>query len=430
MLEIVHVLSGSTGARLGLQAGDFVISVNGQEVEDVIDFQFFSAEEDIVLRVRHADGSTRKLKVHKDPDDGLGLEFAPLKIKRCRNNCIFCFVDQMPPGSRKSLYIKDDDYRASFLYGNFITLGALSEADWERIFKQRLSPLYVSVHTTDPALRSLLLNNKKAPPIIDSLKRLAAGGIRIHAQIVLCPGVNDGTHLEKTIADLSRLYPAVLSVAVVPVGVTAFRKGLSKLVTFSRKQSQQVIRDVESFGRTFKRRFGTRLVFPSDEFYIKAGYPVPSPSFYEEFPQLENGVGMVSTFLRNVARTRLPSRVEKMTATLITGSSFSTVLKNVVGRLRSIEGLFIKQVTVKNSFFGSSVTVAGLLSGGDILRALKGKRVGNMLIIPSNMLKENEAVFIDGMTLEQLQKQLKVKVFAVERFSDLVRLLRKKGAKA
>ena len=228
-------------------------------------------------------------------DDSLGLVFASLRITRCRNKCIFCFVDQMPPGCRKTLYVKDDDYRASFLYGNFITLGALSESDWERIFRLRLSPLYISVHTTDPALRAVMLRNKRSVDIMEGLRRLAAGGIKIHAQIVLCPGINDGDHLKRTITDLAGLFPAVSSVAAVPVGLTTHRKGLFPLRTFTRGEARSVLELIGRFEEGFKRRFGTRFVFASDEFYIKADAQIPPPSFYEDFPQIENGVGMVST---------------------------------------------------------------------------------------------------------------------------------------
>lgn len=427
MLEIVSVLPGSTGERLGLKPGDSVISVNGQEVTDLIDFHFLSSDERLILLVQSKDGSARKIRVRKEPDDNLGLEFSPLQIKRCRNKCIFCFVDQMPPGCRRTLYIRDDDFRASFLYGNFITLSSLSESDWNRIFRQRLSPLYISVHATDPVLRSRLMGNKKAPPIMDSLRRLAAGGIKMHTQVVVCPGLNDGQQLIRTINDLASLHPEVLSIAVVPVGITAFRNGLFPLKVFSRAEASKLIRTVDGMGRAFKARFGTRLVFPSDEFFIKAGLPVPRAAFYEDFPQIENGVGMVAAFLKNIARVKLPSKITPMTATLVTGVSFSGILKGILERFQTIKGLVLKPVVVKNFFFGPAVTVAGLLTGGDIVRALKGKRLGDLVIIPSNMLKEDETVFLDGMTLQDLEHQLKAKVVPVEDFCELVRLLKKGG---
>ncbi len=429
MLEIVHVLPGSTGARLGLHAGDFVLSVNGQEAGDVIDFQFLSSDERLTLVIRKADGAIKKIRVRKDLDDALGLEFPPLKIKRCRNRCIFCFVDQMPPGCRKTLYIRDDDFRASFLYGNFITLGSLSESDWQRIFRQRLSPLYISVHATDPALRSRLLRNKKIPPVMESLRRLAGGGIRMHLQIVVCPGLNDGKQLIRTIGDLAELYPAVSSIAVVPVGITAFRSGLFPIKVFSRNAARALVQTVEQMGRAFKRMYHTRLVFPSDEFYIKADMPVPSTRFYEDFPQIENGVGMAATFLHEVSRTKLPSKITPVSATIVSGVSFGGILKSVVERLRSIAGLVLKPVIAKNTFLGPSVTVTGLLSGRDIIHALKGKRLGDLVIIPSNMLKEDEAVFLDGMSIEDVSRQLKTPLIPVQRFSDLIGLLKKWGAK-
>ena len=427
MLEIVNVLPGSGAERLGLKPGDAVISVNGHDICDVIDFRFYAAEEQISITVRRGAGGIKKYSISKDPDDTLGLEFCSLSIKRCRNKCIFCFVDQMPAGCRNTLYIKDDDFRASFLYGNFITLGALSESDWERIFRQRLSPLYISVHTTDPVLRASLLRNKKAPPILDSLKRLAAGGIRMHTQIVLCPDVNDGEHLMKTLSDLADLFPSVLSVAVVPVGLTAFRKGLQPLRTFTRRESREVIRGIEILQKKFKKRFGTSFAFASDEFYIKANMSVPSASFYEDFPQIENGVGMVATFLREVSRTRLPAKVKPIRATVVTGVSFGGILHKALERLAGIEGASVRQITVENHFFGYSVTVTGLLAGSDILRALNGKRLGDVVLIPSNALKEDEDVFLDNMTLEQLGRKLKVKTMRVEGFKDVVKALRTQG---
>ncbi|HEY6010040.1 MAG TPA: DUF512 domain-containing protein, partial [Nitrospirota bacterium] len=322
MLAINSILPGSTADGLGLKPGDIIDSINRQDVRDVIDYQYLIADERVRIALHTKTGTRRTITLDKDPDDTLGLEFIPFSITRCRNRCIFCFVDQMPPGCRRSLYVKDDDYRASFLYGNYITLGALSEQDWARIFSQRLTPLYISVHATDPALRAFMLRNKKAPDIMASLRRLASGGIRMHTQIVLCPGINDGAHLEKTINDLAGLVPAVSSIAVVPVGFTAFRKGLFPLRTFTRREARAVIDEVTRMGTRFRKRFGTRLVFASDELYIKAGLPVPPLSFYEDLPQIENGVGMVADFLREVKRTRLPRRVTPIKATVVTGASF------------------------------------------------------------------------------------------------------------
>ena len=424
MLEIVNVLPESTAARLGLKPGDAVVSINGEEIHDVIDFRFFAADEQLSLAVQKKNGSIIKLRVSKGPDDNLGLEFTPLRIKRCKNKCIFCFVDQMPPGCRKTLYVKDDDVSASFLHGNFITLGALSESDWERIFRLRLSPLYISVHTTDPGLRASMLRNCKAPDILESLNRLAAGGIKMHTQVVLCPGVNDDERLKQTIADLAGLFPAVCSIAVGPVGLTKVGTGLFPIRPFTRREESAVLDCIEPLARMSKRRFGTRLVFASDEFYIKANEQIPPASLYEDFPQIENGVGLVAAFMREVSRTRLPATVPPVRATVITGVSFSKILSNVLKRLRRIKGAAVQQITVKNRFFGPSVTVTGLLTGGDILYALRGKRLGDLVLIPSSALKEDEDVFLDDMSIEELERHLKTKVFRVDGFGDLVSVLR------
>jgi putative radical SAM enzyme (TIGR03279 family) len=415
---------GSTAERLGLRPGDQILTVNNDAVDDVIDFQFAAAEERLTLVVRKRGGLSKRLALNKTIDDNLGIEFSPLAVKRCRNRCVFCFVDQMPSGCRKTLYVKDDDFRASFLYGNFITLGALSEADWARILRQRLSPLYISVHATEPALRSALLRNKKAPPILESLKRLADGGIRMHTQIVLCPGLNDGAHLMQTLEDLAGLVPAVLSIAVVPVGLTAFRQGLVPLRTFKKKEARSVLDTVRFYERRFQRQLGTRLVFPSDEFFIRAGEPVPAASFYEDFPQIENGVGMVASLYREASMTRLPVRVDPVLATIVTGESFARVSTPVIQRLGRIGGVNVRQIVVRNRFFGPTVTVTGLLTGSDILSQLKGKRLGDVVVIPSNVLKEDEPVFLDGMTLEELERRLNVSVVSFDGFRDLVRVLR------
>ncbi len=412
---------------MGLREGDSVRFINRTPVRDVIDYQFLAAEEHITITLQTREGQSRTISLDKEPDDTLGLEFAPLTITQCRNNCIFCFVRQMPKGCRKSLYVKDDDFRASFLYGNYMTLGALTERDWQRIFDQRLSPLYISVHATDPSLRSFMIGNKKAPDIMAGLRRLAAGGARMHTQIVLCPGLNDGLHLQKTLADLSGLFPAVISVAVVPVGLTSYRKGLYPLRTFSPREARAVIDEVTKFGTRFKKQHGTRLVFPSDEFYIKAGQPVPPPSYYEDFAQIENGVGMVADFLRTAARTSLPGKVKTLRATLVTGVSFSKVLKGAIARTKSIEGLTLHQVTVRNNFFGPSVTVAGLLTGSDIAAALSGKRLGDLVVVPAEALRAEDSLFLDGMSLDQLRRRIGTRIVAAPSFRDLIASLKSEG---
>lgn len=424
MLEIARVLPGSAAARLGLASGDALISVNGEEINDCIDYAFTIADEHPSLVVKKKGGSLVETAVPKEPDDDLGLEFAPLRVRRCRNRCVFCFVDQMPKGCRRSLYVKDDDFRASFLFGNYITLGALTEDDWDRIFSQRLSPLYVSVHATDPSLRSFILGNRKAPDIMAGLKRLAAGGIRMHTQIVTCPGINDGPHLARTVEDLAGLFPAVASIAVVPVGLTAHRKGLFPLKAFTSRGAKALLESVEGLGAKYKKKFGARLVFASDEFYIKAGEPTPPASFYEDFPQIENGVGMVAEFLGDARRTKLPARIASRTVTIVTGVSFGAILKGVLQRLNRVKGVSIRLVTVKNRFFGPSVTVAGLLTGQDILKALRGRNPGALVVVPAHAVKEDEDVFLDNMTLAHLERALGAPVRTAGTLRELVAALR------
>ena len=424
MLRILNVVPDSIAAKKCLNPGDRIVSINGHEINDVIDSQFHSADERLSLVVQGPGSNKRKLIIRKEPDEPLGIECNSLLIKRCRNKCIFCFVDQMPAGCRKSLYIKDDDYRASFLYGSYTTLGNLTEDDWHRIDSQRLSPLYISVHATEHALRSSMLRNPHSPDILSQLNRLASIGIRMHTQIVLSPGINDGVHLEKTVSDLIALFPMVSSVAVVPVGLTSHREGLFFLKPYSRNQAYKVVQTTEAIGGQCRRRFGTRIVYASDEFYIKAGVPFHRSSFYEDFPQIENGVGMVSDFLQDVSRIRIPARIRKREITVVSGISFSPILKPVLQRLKDVDGLSLHFVTVPNIFFGPTVTVAGLLTGSDVLRALKNKRLGELLLLPRTMFKEDEEVFLDGTTPKDVEHKLGVPVRAVERFSDVISALR------
>jgi putative radical SAM enzyme (TIGR03279 family) len=423
LLDIAAVLPGSTAERAGIRAGDRLVSLNGHVLRDSIDYQFYSAEERLSVVIQRPGGARRTLKIVKRPDDTLGLSFPPFPVRRCRNNCIFCFVDQMPRGCRKSLYVKDDDYRASFLFGNYITLSNLREEDWDRIFEQRLSPLYLSVHATEPDVRAFLIRNKKAPDILSLIRRLAEGGIRMHAQIVLCPGINDGAHLERTVADLASFYPSVQSIAAVPVGMTAFREGLFPVRSYRPAEARTVVLTLEAMGKRYRSRLGTRLVFASDEFYIKANMPLPPARFYEDFPQLENGVGMVAEFLRDARRIRMPRRVPPRLVTVVTGVSFSPLVKRILERVKGIGGVSLRVITAKNRFFGETVTVAGLLTGSDVLAAVTGRRLGSLLIIPATMLRDDERTFLDDMTIGEVQAAAGVPVRAVSRVGDLVRLL-------
>jgi putative radical SAM enzyme (TIGR03279 family) len=423
LIEIEAVLPGSVAARRGIGPGDRLVSINGHDVRDSIDCQYLAAEERLSLIIEKRNGTRNRIRIVKGPDDTLGLVFPPLAIRRCRNKCIFCFVDQMPPACRKSLYIKDDDYRASFLFGNYITLGNLREDDWDRIFTQRLSPLYISVHATEHDLRRRILNNRQAPDIMAGLRRLAGGGIRMHTQIVLCPGINDGHHLERTVDDLASLFPAVQSIAAVPVGLTAHRGGLVHLRTYRRNEAREIIALLNARGVRFRRRLGTRLVFASDEFFIKAALPFPPLSYYEDFPQIENGVGMVADFLRDAGRTRLPARMSPVRATVITGVSFAPVLAAALRRLSALRGVSLRVLPVKSDFFGPTVTVSGLLAGQDILRAIRGKRLGDVLMLPANALKEDTGLFIDDLTLSDVEKAAGVPVRPVLRFSDALDVL-------
>jgi putative radical SAM enzyme (TIGR03279 family) len=424
LIAIAKVQKGSIAADAGIESGDRILTVNGCEVRDSIDFQFLAAEERISVIVKRKDGSERALRIKRGHDQPLGLTFRPFPVKRCRNNCIFCFVDQMPKGCRSSLMVKDDDFRASFLFGNYITLGNLCDEDWERIFTQRLSPLYISVHATEPRLRTLLLNNRSAPDIMEQMRRLAAGGIRMHAQIVLCPGINDGMHLMRTVEDLASLYPMVQSIAAVPVGLTRHRRGLYPLRIYRRREARQIVDVLTERGSRYRRTHGNRLVYPSDELYIRAGVPVPPANFYGEFPQIENGVGMVAEFLHQSQRIRMPSGLTARTLTAVTGVSFAPILHAAIKRFATAAVPSIRVVAVRNDFFGPTVTVAGLLTGRDILRTLRGKRIGSMLLIPASALKDDERIFLDGMHLQELATMLDVQVLPVKNLGAVGRLLK------
>ncbi|MCL6635142.1 MAG: DUF512 domain-containing protein [Peptococcaceae bacterium] len=427
-LAVFQVEPGSIAEELGLEPGDRIVSVNGEPVRDIIDYRFLETEESLTVEVKKAGGEEWVLDIEKDFDQGLGLDFGPEgfgRTIRCRNKCVFCFVDQMPPGLRKTLYIKDDDYRLSFWSGNFITLTNLGDGELHRIAAQRLSPLYISVHTTNGALREKMLGNSRAGLIMEQLRYLAGAGIEMHTQAVLCPGLNDGEELARTADDLAGLWPAVRSLAVVPVGLTRFRQGLYPLRAFGPDEARRLLRWAGARQEEFLRGLGYPFLFASDEFYLLCGEPVPPAERYADFPQTENGVGLVRLFLDEWEEVRggLPRQVAPMKATLATGVLAEALLRPVAARLNGIKGLAVTLKVIENRFFGSQVTVAGLITGGDLLAQIRPGEAGDLLVLPSVTLKEEEAVFLDGLTVQDLSRRLETKVAVADGPRQLLEVL-------
>ena len=415
-IRVTEVEPESIAQEIGIERGDRLLRLNGNALRDIIDFQFYSAEESLFIELEKENGEIWEIEVEKEYDRGLGLEFEPMKIRQCPNDCEFCFVDQMPDGYRKSLYIRDEDYRFSFLFGNYITLTNLSRKDKERIFEQKLSPLYISVHTTDPELRKVLLKNDHAPPILSQISELTGKGIRLHTQIVLTPGVNDGAFLEKSIRELGAFYPGVLSLAIVPVGLTRYRDDLPSLNTVTPEYARNILGRIASWREALRARTGYPFLFAADEMFILGGVPLPSIDYYEDFPQLENGVGMVSAFLSEIARLKrsFPRKSRrKMTITLVTGTSFYPYLKSVIDEIE-IEGVHFQLYPILNDFLGHSVTMTGLISGGDIIGQLKGKDLGDVLLIPSVALNDLNGLFLDDMPYERIEEELGVETAIVD----------------
>lgn len=418
---ISGIVPGSIAEELEIVPGDKLLKINDQIVEDQIAYKYLQANEYVELEIEKANGEIWILEIEKDIDEDLGLIFDDATfdgIKQCRNKCIFCFVDQMPRNLRNSLYVKDDDYRYSFLFGNFITLTNLSEAELQRIVDWKLSPLYVSVHTTNPQLRCQMLGNRHAGKIMEQLAYLVKNQIQIHAQIVLVPGVNDGRELEKTIEDLASLSPGIMSVAVVPVGLTSYRKGLTPLNTFKKSEAQKVLELINGYQKKFLQILGTRFVFAADEFFILGERKVPEASYYEGYPQLENGVGLVRMFMDDFAalKKNLPQQVNLFRkVAVVTGKSASKILSGLIDDLKKrYPGLQAELISLSNSFFGPTVTVAGLLTGHDLIKGLSSLGLAKdvSIIIPDVMLKDGN-LFLDDLTLSQVEMNTGYKICPV-----------------
>lgn len=413
---IIDVVKGSIAEECEIQKGDFLVSINGEEIYDVLDYDFLIKDENIVLLIEKKNGELEEIEVEKDFDEELGLVFEEElmdKPRLCRNKCMFCFMDQIPDTMRSTLHYKDDDYRLSFMAGNYVTLTNVDDEDLNRIIRYRMTPINISVHTTNGELRKKMLTNRFADRILEQLEKLANAGISFNAQIVLCPGINDGEELERTLTDLSKFHEHIGSVAIVPVGLTKFREGLYPLRTFTSDECKKVIEQVSKYQDNFLKKYGSRLVFLSDEFYIQAGVSLPEYEEYEDFSQIENGVGMVACFMHDFENTlsNCNKKAFKKTFTLITGKLvYPMILKASRALEEKIDGLKINVVAIQNNFFGEKITITGLITGQDIINQLKGKDLGDELIVTEVMLKSDADIFLDDVTLEDLEKALNVKV--------------------
>lgn len=418
---VERVLKGSIGEEMGIEPKDILLSINGKKVKDIIDYKYLISDDYVEVEIEKENGEIWVLEIEKDYDEDLGIEFTnPLidKARSCRNKCIFCFIDQLPPNMRETLYFKDDDSRLSFLQGNFITLTNMSDEEIDRIIKYRLSPINVSVHTTNPELRIKMLNNKNAGKILSILRRFKEADIRVNCQIVLVPQVNDGKELERTLIDLSSLYPSVKSVAVVPVGLTRYRDNLHKIMPYNKERAMELLNLIRNEQNEFKNKIGTRFVFASDEFYALTDEPLPNYEEYEGFPQLENGVGLLKTFEHSIDEElskidgKILSNKKYIIATGTLAEGFMNRIKNKV--MERFIDLELNIVAIENNFFGRSITVSGLITGQDIVSQLKGCKDMDGIIIPKSMLRAESNVFLDDLTVEDIENRLKVKIIPVE----------------
>ena len=415
-VKISSVDKGSLCDKKKIAAGDCVITVNGNPVKDVLDYRFYLNDTKITLEIRKENGKIKKYRFRKSESEDIGLNFETYLMDKqhaCKNKCIFCFIDQLPKGLRDSLYFKDDDDRLSFLFGNYVTLTNLDDEEVERLIKMRISPINISVHTMNPQLRVEMMKNSRSGECLAYIKKFADAGIDINAQLVLCPGINDGKELEFSLKSLFEYYPAMKSIACVPVGITAHRQNLPHLESYNRESARRVIETVDRFNREFEKIHGEKIAYASDEFYLIAEEEMPGEDYYDDYPQLENGVGMwtlmkeeFSHALENCEITELSRKV-----TLVTGTAAFPLIEELAGKaMEKITGLDIQVVPVINHLFGETVTVSGLITGGDIITAVEGKELGEELVIPPNCLRKEGDMFLDNMTVDELSEKLGVKV--------------------
>lgn len=427
---ITKVLPDSIAAEIGFEAGDAIVTINGNRPRDLIDYQFLCADEVLALEVLDTTGNTHQIEIEKDYDEDLGLEFDTAlfdNLIQCNNRCPFCFIDQQPPGKRQSLYLKDDDYRLSFLYGSYLTLTNLTPSEWQRIERLRLSPLYVSVHATEAEVRIRLLKNPRAGQILQQIKWFQERRLQIHAQVVVCPGINDGIHLERTLLDLAKFHtgelPTVASVAVVPVGLTRFRPTADELIPVSREKATEVISQVEALHIKFQQQLRSTFAWLADEWFLIAGQELPLESHYEDYPQIDNGVGSIRSFLKqfSLAAQKLPKQISPPRQfTWVVGNAVEKAFQPILQKLNCVEGLKVNMAALCSHYWGQSITVTGLLTGRDLLQELQGKYLGDALLLPAIMLKNGDTCFLDDMTLAELAGKINTPVLPVRGVEELI----------
>ncbi len=431
--EIESIENNSIAQEVGFESGDSIISINGKKPRDLIDFQILISEEYLDIKVLDKNKKIHNISIEKDEDTNLGINFRDAlfdSIKQCNNKCPFCFIDQQPGGKRKSLYIKDDDYRLSFLYGSYLTLTNLQKEDWKRIATQKLSPLFISVHSTNPRTRERLLKNKKAGEILQQISWFEKNLIQIHAQIVVCPGINDGKILEKSIYELAKFHKkdkkTVLSVAIVPVGLTKFRPKNDGLKAIGAEYAKQTIDQVEKIQKSLQTTVGTRFCWLADEWYLIAGTKLPNYQSYENMPQEANGVGSIRNFLKILkSRTKfLPKKIEvKRKVSWIVGKLVYEALIPTVNQLNKIENLTINLYGLPSQYWGQEQVVTGLLTGEDLISGLKNKDLGDEIFIPSIMLKHNTDLFLDDKNIGEVESILKTNIHILEGTNDIINIL-------
>lgn len=418
--KILEIMPFSPCEAAGIVAGDILVAMNGEPVQDVLDYHFQEESEHLTLTVEHEDGTREDVVIQKEEDEELGLVFAESLMddyQSCRNKCMFCFIDQMPPGMRKTLYFKDDDTRLSFLQGNYVTLTNLSDKEIERICYYKLSPMNISVHTTNPELRCEMLKNRFAGNVLSCLRRFFDAGITMNGQVVLVKGKNDGEELERTIHDLTAFLPHMQSLSVVPVGLTKYREGLPEIEPFTKEDAKTVLAQIHKWQGICRQYYDTRFVYASDEWYILAEQDLPKEDDYEGYPQIENGVGMLRSLMDEVSvcLNHVHDDERSRNLSIATGVLAAPFIKKMVAQLQEhFPNIRCQVFTINNHFFGEKITVSGLLTGGDIIAQLKGKDLGDRLLLPANLLRSDEDVLLDDLTVSDIENALQIRVSIVQ----------------